>query len=73
MTNQSQNPTIQTSDITSKIEGKYLSEMRELWKDTAESEMRMNLLTTLKEKKLGLNEEENFSLGLRYSQKRCKT
>ena len=67
MTNQSQNPTIQTSDITSKIEGKYLSEMRELWKDTAESEMRMNLLTTLKEKKLGLNEVENFSLGLRYN------
>ena len=41
--------------------------MLQLWRDTAESEMRMNLLTVLKTKNLGLNEVENFSLGLRYN------
>ena len=55
------------SDFTSKIEGENLSEMRRIWKDTAASEMRMNLLTTLKGKNLGLNEIENFSLGLKYN------
>ena len=72
MTYQSIKNNIQLSDITSKIEGKNLSEMRQLWKDTAASEMRMNLMTILKEKKLGLNEIENFSLGLRYNFKSVK-
>ena len=61
-----------TSNFTSKIEGEDLSEMTRIWKDTAASEMRMNLLTTLKGKKLGLNEIENFSLGLRYNFKSDK-
>ena len=52
---------------TSNLEGKHLSEMLQLWRDTAESEMRMNLLTVLKTKNLGLNKVENFSLGLRYN------
>ena len=50
------------SDITSKIEGKVLGEMIQLWQDTANSEMRMNLMQTLKGKNLGFNEVENFSL-----------
>ena len=58
---------IQSSDITSKIEGKYLSEMQQIWEDTAASEMRLNLITDLKGKNLGFNEIENFSLGLRYN------
>ena len=53
------------SDITSNEEGKVLGEMIQLWQDTATSEMRMNLMQTLKGKKLGFNEVENFSLGLR--------
>ena len=60
MTYQGQNNQTNTSDITSKLEGKSLSEMLQLWRETAESEMRIN-------KKLGLNEVENFSLGLRYN------
>ena len=67
MTSQSKTQTVKLSDITSKIEGKYLSEMQQIWKDTAASEMRMNLMTELREKNLGLNEIENFSLGLRYN------
>ena len=72
MIHQSFKPKIRISDITSKIEGEDLSEMTRIWKDTAASEMRMNLLTTLKGKKLGLNEIENFSLGLRYNFKSDK-
>ena len=41
--------------------------MQQVWRDTAASEMRMNLITDLKGKNLGFNEIENFSLGLRYN------
>ena len=55
------------SDITSKLEGKDLGEMRKLWRDTASSEMRLAMMSGLKGKTLGFNEVENFSLGLKYS------
>ena len=51
------------------IEGKVLSEMRKVWKETAVSESRINLIAELIEKKLGFNEIEKFSLGLVYSLK----
>ena len=55
------------SDITSKLEGKDLGEMRKLWRDTASSEMRLAMMSGLKGKTLGFNEVEKFSLGLKYS------
>ena len=55
-----------TSDFTSKLEGKDLGEMRQIWQDTAASEMRLNLMSALKDKNLGFNEIEGFSLGLSY-------
>ena len=55
------------SDFTSKIEGQDLGEMRQIWKDTATSEMRMNLMSTLQSKNLGFREIENFGLGLKYN------
>ena len=72
MTHQGQEVQTNTSDITSELEGKNLGEMIQLWRNTAESEMRMNLLTILQNQKLGLNEVENFSLGLRYNFKSGK-
>ena len=71
MTHQSLNNKL-SSDITSKIEGKDLGEMRQLWQDTAASEMRLNLMSELKNKNLGFNEIESFGLGLRYSFKSDK-
>ena len=71
MTNQSQQTKL-TSDITSKIEGKDLGEMKKLWQDTAASESRLNLMSELKNKNLGFNEIESFGLGLRYSFKSDK-
>ena len=67
MTYQSITTKTQIIDITSKLEGKYLSEMQQVWRDTAASEMWMNLITDLKGRNLGFNEIENFSLGLRYN------
>ena len=49
MTYQSQYKT-HHSDITSKIEGRDLGEMVQIWEDTAASEMRLNLMSTLKGK-----------------------
>ena len=48
------------------MEGKDLGEMRQIWQDTAASEMRLNLMSALKDKNLGFNEIEGFSLGLSY-------
>ena len=40
------------SDFTSVIEGPDLGELRQLWRDIAASETRLNLMTELKGKKL---------------------
>ena len=40
------------SDFTSEIEGQDLGELRQIWKDIAASESRMNLMTALKGKKI---------------------
>ena len=40
-------PKISFSDLTSKVEGKDLGEMKKIWQDTAASETRMNLMATL--------------------------
>ena len=61
------------SDITSKfIEGKDLSEMERLWEDIAASGVRIKLMLDLKQKKIGFNDIENFSLGLEYNLKSDK-
>ena len=41
--------------------------MRQLWRDTAASEMRLTMMSGLKGKNIGFNEVENFSLGLKYN------
>ena len=69
---QKSKPKYTFSDFTSKIEGNDLSEMRKVWQDTAASEMRMDLMATLKSKKVGFREIENFSLGLSYNFKSSK-
>ena len=56
-----------TSDITSKLEGENLGEMRKLWRDIAASEMRLTMMSGLKGKNIGFNEVENFSLGMKYN------
>ena len=43
--------------------------MVKVWKDTAMSEARLNLLTKLREIRIGYNEVQKFGLGLRYSLK----
>ena len=68
MSPKSQNP-LRYSELTSIIDGNDLSEMQKIWKDTALSEERLNLLAKLKEIKLGLNDVQKFSLGLKYSLK----
>ena len=55
------------SDITSKIEGENLGEMRKIWRDIAASEMRLTMMSRLKGKNIGFNEVENFSLGMKYN------
>ena len=60
---------IKHSDITSKVDGTSLGEMLTAWKDAAASEVRVNMLDTLIKKKIGLNEVEQFSLGLRFGLK----
>ena len=63
---------IKFSDLTSIIEGKDLSEMRKIWQEAAISELRLNLMSALKNKNLGFREIENFSLGLMYNFKSNK-
>ena len=60
---------IQFSEITSLVDGKELIGMVKMWQDVACSEARLNLLARLQEKKLGFNEVEKFSPGLKYSLK----
>ena len=60
------------SDITSLIEGKDLGELVQIWRDTASSEMRLNLMSELRGKDLGFAEIEKFSLGLNYNLKSSK-
>ena len=59
-------------DITSLIEGKDLGELVQIWRDTASSEMRLNLMSELRGKDLGFAEIEKFSLGLNYNLKSSK-
>ena len=63
---------LEFSDLTSIIDGKELSGMVKTWEDIATSEARLNLLARLKEKNLGFQEVEKFSLGLKYSLKSGK-
>ena len=63
---------IKFSDLTFRIEGQDLGEMKQLWQDIVTSEMRMDLMSTLQNKKVGFREIENFSLGLKYSFKSSK-
>ena len=60
------------SDLTSKVEGKDLGELKQIWVDTAASEVRLNLMSALMGKKIGLREIENFGLGLKYNFKSDK-
>ena len=59
--------TTKFSDLTSIIEGQELSEMKKIWQEAAMSELRLNLMSTLKGKNVGFREVENFSLGLKWS------
>ena len=58
-------PNKQFSDNTS-IEGKELGELKKLWRDIAASEVRLKMMSDLKQLKLGFNEIEQFSLGQQY-------
>ena len=58
-----------SSILTSKREGLDLSELTKLWRDIASSEERLKLMTELKKRKVGFNEIEEFSLGLKYNLK----
>ena len=57
------------SSITSKIDGKDLGDLKDIWQDTAASEARLKMITVLQNKKLGFNEIQQFGLGLRYNLK----
>ena len=59
------NPSI----ITSAIEGSSLGEMERTWRDLAASEMRLNMMDSLKKYKVGFNDVEYFNLGLKYNSK----
>ena len=60
---------LEFSNITSIIDGKDLGDLRDTWRDTAASEARLKMITTLQKKKLGFNEIQQFGLGLKYSLK----
>ena len=60
---------LEFSDITSIIDGKDLGDLRDTWRDTAASEARLKMITTLQKKKLGFNEIQQFGLGIKYSLK----
>ena len=72
MTPKSPPPPLKFSDITSKLDGKDLGDMCEIWCETAVSEERINLIADLKNKNLGFNEIEKFGLGLIYNFKSDK-
>ena len=55
------------SELTSKIEGEDLGEMKKVWRETAASEVRLTLLSEMKGKNLGFNEVEKYSIGLGYN------
>ena len=54
------------------MEGPDLGELKKLWREGACSEERLKLMTELKNKKIGFNEIEMFSLGLEYNLKSTK-
>ena len=60
------------SIYTSSEEGPDLGELKKLWREGACSEERLKLMTELKNKKIGFNEIEMFSLGLEYNLKSTK-
>ena len=64
MTPKSQNP-LKFSDFTSKLDGKDLGDMCEIWCETAVSEARVELIADLKSKNIGFNEIEKFGLCLK--------
>ena len=55
------------SDITSIVDGQVLGDMIQVWKDTAVSDSRLNMIAELKNKNIGFNEIEQFGLGLKYA------
>ena len=58
----------QYSVITSYTdEGESLGEMGRVWNEVAKSEMRISLMDSLKEIKVGFNDIEYFNLGLQYN------
>ena len=67
----SQKPT-KHSFQTSLEEGPDLGELRKLWREGACSEERLKLITELRNRKIGFNEIEMFSLGLEYNLKSTK-
>ena len=71
MSTLSQNPN-QSSSYTSPEEGPDLGELKKLWREGACSEERLNLMTELRNRKIGFNEIEMFSLGLEYNLKSTK-
>ena len=60
------------SFYTSTKEGPDLGELKKLWREGACSEERLKLMTELRNRKLGFNEIEMFSLGLEYNLKSTK-
>ena len=50
-----------------KDEGESLGEMERVWNEVAKSEMRISLMDSLKEIKVGFNDIEYFNLGLQYN------
>ena len=52
--------TNQHSILTSSSEGPDLGELKQLWRDIACSEARLNLMSELKKKNIGFNEIEMF-------------
>ena len=59
-------PLVKPSELTSLIDGNDLSEMVKVWRETARSEARLNLLARLRDINVGFNEVQKFGLGLRY-------
>ena len=57
------------SDITSDAEGYSLGEMEGIWREIASTEMRINLMDSLIQHKVGFNDVEMFNLGLENNMK----
>ena len=64
---QSPQTKLKYSDITSIVDGQVLGDMIQVWKDTAVSDSRLNMIAELKHKNIGFNEIEQFGLGLKYA------